>query len=330
MKESNFIKYPFADQGNKTPVEVDRDPNGRVSIRDGYTPAYSNDPQAGGLYINREPFNWIMNYFTKELQALQINGINLLDNSLLTSIGYPKGARCVVWLNIKTSKLDINGANDPLCISAQVVSMKDNNQTSPYNSEALFGDWWLDDGFNIGEVRTFQVNLPTAPDGYLDLAPDEANPSYVKEIYPRIKSILGDDANSKWGFFKSTSATNFTITNPRGRFARVFSNGSSIDSGRVFDSLQSDAIRNLFAGFQSDEGYTRNDYGGRANGANIAYGCFSFGDGTQYGDKDSFKQKFSGARVQFKMDTSLQVPTTDTETGENRPYNFNQKLYIKV
>lgn len=75
MKESRFVQRAFAETGNKSPVNVERDPQGEVSIADGYTPPYSNDPSAGGLYIQREPFNWILNYFTEQLKVLQINGL---------------------------------------------------------------------------------------------------------------------------------------------------------------------------------------------------------------------------------------------------------------
>lgn len=330
MRIATFLKYAFAEQGDKTQIPVEADPQQGVSINQGYTPPYSNDPSAGGLYILRETFNWIMNFFTKEIQTLQINGINLLDQTILTTIGYPKGSRCVVWLNIQTCQLDRNGADNPLCITAEIVSMKDNNKTDPYSENALFSDWWLDDGFQIGEVRTFQVNLPKAPDGYLDLAPNQASPSYVKDQYPRIKAILEAQNSGKWGFFANLAdtPTNFTIINPRGRFPRVWSNGSSIDNGRVFATLQSDAIRNITGGYQSGWGNTRNDYGGSARDNRYAFGAFSFGDGTQNGDDKSFNYK--NPEVGFKFDASKVVPTTDTNQGENRPYNFNQKLYIKV
>lgn len=329
MKESRFVQRAFAETGNKSPVNVERDPQGEVSIADGYTPPYSNDPSAGGLYIQREPFNWILNYFTEQLKVLQINGLNALDNTILTTIGYPKGARCAVWLDIKTGQLNLNGENDPLCITIPVVSMKDNNMTNPYDSGALFSDWWIDDGFQIGEVKIMQVNLALPPSGYLDLAPNQASPSYLKETYPRIKAILGDSETSAWGFFKSISSTNFTILNPRGRFPRAFSNDSTIDSGRVFAEFQSDAIRNIKGGYRSGYSATRHDYGGVASGDNVAYGAFTFGDNSQLGSENSFTNKDS-ARVQFKMDFSRVVPTTDTQNGENRPYNFNQKMYIKV
>lgn len=345
MRIATFLKYAFAEQGDKTQIPVEADPQQGVSINQGYTPPYSNDPSAGGLYILRETFNWIMNFFTKEIQTLQINGINLLDQTILTTIGYPKGSRCVVWLNIQTCQLDRNGADNPLCITAEIVSMKDNNKTDPYSENALFSDWWLDDGFQIGEVRTFQVNLPKAPDGYLDLAPNQASPSYVKDQYPRIKAILEAQNSGKWGFFANLAdtPTNFTIINPRGRFPRVWSNGSSIDNGRVFATLQSDAIRNI---------------DGRALIAGGAQAVLSTGNATTLAQQQGLSANYYGALelekarrnvsgnvfspvggysgdpnlyyMGIKLDVSKQVPTTDTNQGENRPYNFNQKLYIKV
>lgn len=329
MKQSKFIKYAFAENGDVEGIDTDASPQGKVSIVEGYTQAYEKDAQAGGEYIRRRNFNYILNYFTKEILALQLNGVNEVNSAILTGGGYPKGGRCIVWQNVQTGALDRNGSTNPLCKSVEVVSMKDNNNTDPYLERALFGDWFLDDGGIIGEIKIVQVNLSAPPAGYLDLAPDSANPDYVKSQYPRIQAILGDSANSTWGFFQSTSATNFTIINPRGRFARVWSNGSTIDNGRAFTDLQGDAIRNIKGGYRSGYSATRHDYGGVASGDNVAYGAFTFGDNSQIGSENSFTNKDS-ARVQFKMDFSRVVPTTDTQNGENRPYNFNQKMYIKV
>lgn len=343
MKESRFVQRAFAETGNKSPVNVERDPQGEVSIADGYTPPYSNDPSAGGLYIQREPFNWILNYFTEQLKVLQINGLNALDNTILTTIGYPKGARCAVWLDIKTGQLNLNGENDPLCITIPVVSMKDNNMTNPYDSGALFSDWWIDDGFQIGEVKIMQVNLALPPSGYLDLAPNQASPSYLKETYPRIKAILGDSETSAWGFFKSISSTNFTILNPRGRFPRAFSNGSTIDSGRVFAEFQSDAIRNITN--RKSSGKSKGLYGaapyenmkraldGKLPGKD-GYTFFQAPFHLQSEDPQMHFAVTSGQITAYTynvdFDASLAVPTTDPQNGENRPYNFNQKMYIKV
>lgn len=328
MKESRFVKYAFAENGNKSPIDIERSPQGEVSIRDGYTPPYSNDPSAGGLYILREQFNFLMNYFTEQLKVLQINGLNLLDNTILTTIGYPMGARCSVWVNLSTGQLDLNGEGNPLCITMPIVSMKDNNQTNPYDTNALFKDWWLEDGAIFGEVKVLQANLSTPPDGYLDLAPNEASPSYLKESFPRVKKVLDASTLGRWGFFQSTSDTNFTIINPRGRFPRVWSNGGSIDSGRIFSDLQGDAIRNITGAYQSGWGNTRNDYGGSARDNRYAFGAFSFGDGSQKGNESNIKT--NPPEITFRFDASKVVPTTDTQNGENRPYNFNQKMYIKV
>lgn len=343
MIQANFLKYAFAQDGQKVPLDVERSLQNLVSARDGYTPPYSNDPQAGGEFITREVFNGILYYFTKEIQTLQVNGVNELNQTILTTTGYPKGARCVVWLNIQTCRLDANGATNPLCVSVPIVSMKDQNQTNPYAQNALFGDWWLDDGCQIGEIRTFQVNLPNPPDGYLDLAPNEAKPSYTKESYPRIKAILGDSPASKWGFFQSTSETNFTIINPRGYFPRVWSNGSSVDNRRMFDTLQSDAIRNitgyaLIAGgaqavlttgntttLAQQQGMSRN-----FDGALVLEKARRNTSGNVFSPTGGYSGNPDNYYMGIKIDASGVVPTTDTNQGENRPYNFNQKMYIKV
>lgn len=355
MKQANFLQYPFAENGDKQSVSITSDPQGGVSIQNGYTPPYSFDPSAGGKYIGREEFNWILNYFTKELQAIQINGINELNNTILTSIGYPKGARCSVWIDTKTCKLDRNGATNPLAITIPIVSMKDNNQTDPYGSDtALFGDWWIDDGNQIGCLKVMQVQLPADPSGYIDIAPNQATPSYVKANYPRIQQILGDSSSSQWGYFKSTSQTNFTIINPRGYFPRVWSNGSSIDSGRDFLTLQNDATRNISWSISKTlSQYLNNTF----NGETIT-GTFEIGTYYQQSPVSGVFTSQAGTngssnyeqtrqrtiftlnatprtRVAFNVSLSFSQSWSLSGSGmptanENRPYNFNQKMYIKV
>lgn len=349
MKQSEFLKYAFAQDGEKTAINVETDPTGKVSIQSGYGSPYSDDPSAGGKYIERGDFNWILNYFTKEIQALQLNGINELNNEILTTVGYPKGARCAVWINVKTAQLNRNGSSDPLCITIPIVSMKNSNKTDPYTSNtALFSDWWLDDGLQIGAIKTFQVNLSTPPSGYLELAPNNSSPSYVKSQYPRIQQILGSSSSSTWGYFRSTSTSNFTIINPRGRFPRAWSNGSSIDSGRQFDTLQDDATRDItyddpmIIGNVSDNNYV---YGFGSNQGSLENG----------GDRDWLKLRGALKSKKLQVTTNLfpSNPSTDyfntrglgmpyslgkdfaasrvvPTANENRPYNFNQKMYIKV
>lgn len=342
MKQATYLQFAFAENGDKEAVSITPDPQGKVSIQNGYTTPYSNDPSAGGLYIDRPTFNWIINYFTKELLAIQLNGINEVNQTILSTNGYPKGSRCVVWINIQTLQLDPNGSTNSMCITVPVVSLIDNNKTNPYDQGALLGNWWLDDGALIGEVKSMQVNLSNAPAGYIDLAPNDANPDYVKQNYPRIQTILGDSATSTWGYFKSTSATNFTILNPRGRFPRVYSNGSTIDNGRVFTDFQGDAIRNITGGWDGEvynggtPGNVTTRYSWRDD-AHLAGGNFtqdywgSFKKGNKKTNVDLYPNSVSYRECYgWQLDASLVVPTTDPSTGENRPYNFNQKLYIKV
>lgn len=347
MKTAEFIQYPFAESGDKTAIQIATDPTGKVSIQSGYPSPYSDDPSAGGKYIERADFNWILNYFTKEIQALQINGINELNNTILTTIGYPKGARCSVWINTQTGRLDRNGATNPLCITIPIVSMKDANQTDPYTTDtALFGDWWLDDGNQLGNIKIVQANLSSAPSGYIDLAPDSASPSYVKANYPRIEQILGSSSSSQWGYFKSTSPTNFTIINPRGYFPRVWSNGSTVDSGRDFLTLQNDAIRNITGDF----GMLNHDSTGADPNRMVSMlvGCeTNYTNGYGWSGCLSLKQTTAktlnpagaGTYINYARpaDTysNYWMPTIDVSSvvstaNENRPYNFNSKWYIKA
>lgn len=329
MKQAEFIQYSFAENGDKTAISVTTDPQGKVSIQSGYPIAYSNDPSAGGKYIERGDFNWILNYFTKELQALQINGINELNNTILTTIGYPKGARCSVWINTQTGKLDRNGSSNPLCITIPIVSMKDANKTDPYATDtALFGDWWIDDGNQLGNIKIVQANLSSAPSGYIDLAPNTASPSYVKDNYPRIKQILGTSTSSQWGYFKSTSSTNFTIINPRGYFPRVWSNGSTVDSGRDFLTLQNDAIREITGEILPKSSGISVIHRAPWDGSNALFkatGAFSLesaGNGSS-----TYGQNGGGINFQSMKFTASKVVST---ANENRPYNFNSKWYIKA
>lgn len=311
MQTSNFIKYPFATAGDKTEISEATSSSGEVSLQQGYTTSYSTDPQAGGKYIERAPFNYILNYYTSEIQTLQINGINEVSNTILTTTGYPKGARCVVWVDVSTGKLNRNGSSSSLCITMPVISMVDSNTTDPYSSGALNTKWFLDDGMQVGQIKVCQTNAGV-PDGYLDLAPDNTTPSYNKADYTRINELLGTSASSTFHYFQSTSTTTFTIINPRGRFPRVWSNGSTIDSGRTFTTLQAEALPNItgYLGWSSSP----------QSGSSTSCLTRIYGNGGAFGGSGNSGVSFSASNSSSVYQSGAQVT----------PYNFCQKMYIKI
>lgn len=263
------------------------------------------------------PFNYILNTYTQEIQTLQINGLNEIDNTILSTNGYPKGARCVVWINLSNGKLQRNGSTSALCATIPIVSMIDNNKTDPYSLGALNGAWWVDDGLQIGQVKVLQTNSGT-PDGYLDMNSNNEYQTYNKSDYPRIAELLGTSNNSTFFWFYSTSNTQFSIINVRGRYPRAWSNGSSIDSGRQFTTLQGESLPNVSGFIQ---------WGGSAGGNDMG-GAFSWG--YQYNNNSNFSDgnnSFTSTKINFSLSNNN---ATYQDNAQVNPYNFCQKYFIKI
>lgn len=329
--ETKFLKTYFAQNGQFSELKDDNPGDDTLNLADGYGNKYEEDPLQNGEYIKRLGFNGIMARLSKEIRYWQVFNNREYDPSINSLGGYPKGARCSVWYNISTGRLNSSGKNDPMCILMPIISMKDGNQTSPYGAGAINGDWFIDDGRRIGEIYISDVNLDTSPDGYLDIGGNSSQQIFNKDDYPRIKSLL-DSNSGVWGYFKnySSNPTNqFELINRKGYFSRVWSNGSSLDSGRAFNTLQADAIRNI-TGQYGSQGRTSSAYANASN--HSAYGATPWRATGAITDLDDRNQGSSGTSthsrggIYFRFNASKVVPTAN----ENRPYNFNQKMYIKV
>ena len=328
ITQAQILKYSFAEKGDKREIPADANIKGLMSWEQGFTLQYSLDPEKDGYYIPREQFNQMMFEISQAVRNLQINGGHLWDNDSANLIGgHPAGARVMVRYDLSTNQIieqDLSSTVSGLVMSSTIplVSMKDKNLTSPFATNALFKDWWIDDGVSLFGIKLSTQN-PTAtaykvPSGYLDFGGDPAT-EYPYENYPRVKYFK--DKGGAMPSYITDGGTYFKLVDVRGRFPRIFSNGGSIDSGRGFSTLQGDAIRNISGRF-SFRGET--NQGVSPVGIVRAEGAFGKeGDNTQWGV--GFGHKFAGQFI-VNFNASSQVSTA----SENRPNNLNLKYFIKV
>ena len=304
-----FFKYAFAQSGDKTRIPQDQDPQGRVSYQQGFGGAYSKDPVADGYYILRDNFNQLMFDTTNAIRQLQINGGNLWSAEIASNGGYPAGAVVLVRMRINGVVDSGGGFIQNLHYYQPVVSMKDANTDEPTTLN-LLKSWWVLDGNPLFGVITRLSNAgltAETPSGYLEIGGANPNARYNFSDYPRILRAFTSGYGSE--YFRNNGDNTFSIVDLRGRFPRLWSNGGSIDSGRGFHVLQNDAIRDFnITGNGKDTRY-------------ITYGTvgFALGGGT----------KFDGATIYGKPSLAG-VPTTSGANAENRPYNFNIRMFIKV
>lgn len=156
-----------------------------------------------------------------------------------------------------------------------------------------------------GAVMAFAQN--TAPTGWL-----KANGALVsRTTYAALFAAIGTTYGAGDG------ATTFKLPDLRGEFARGWDDGRGVDTGRVFGSAQSDAIRNITGSMGSVVASSRNVY---SNGS----GAFSVPN-TNNGAVTSTTGSFGGDGV-FSFDASRVVPTA----AENRPRNVALLYCIKI
>ena len=312
ISNAPFFKYAFAQSGDKTTIPQDQDPQGRVSYQQGFGGAYSKDPAADGYYILRDNFNQLMFDTTNAIRQLQINGGNLWSAEIAANGGYPAGAVVLV-------KMQMNGVVDSggsftqnLNYYQPVVSMKDANTDEPTTLN-LFKSWWALDGNPLFGVITRLSNAgltAQTPSGYLEIGGANPSTKYNFSDYPRIQRALTSGYGSE--YFTNNGDNTFSIVDLRGRFPRLWSNGGDIDRGRTFNTLQGDAIRDFNI---TDNGETMFFVGGR----------------TTWEIANSRDFVFGGFRIYGKPSLSnTGVPTTSGANAENRPYNFNIRMFIKV
>lgn len=310
-----FIKIPFAIKGQRQEIPDVAPSDNSVNYTTGYTPPYSEDPLAGGIYVDRLAFNSIIYRLYQELQNLQRGGISKWTADVAQAIGgYQAGDICLVNYDIFTYKIVENHSPDnPFLAQIPVMSLKNDNTFSPYENNSINDSWYILDGCNFGEIKMFSTKLTDDPSGYISLALGEPQ-SYNFAQYPRVaKAFDGKNINDSIGLIYKYDELSFKLRDFRGYFPRQWSNGSVIDSNRVFDTLQGDAIRDFNIVATPENGPTTNFSG---------YG----GGGDQGGmNRDRIYKIYNKV-----SDSIPKVPTTDSITGENRPYNFNTSLAIKI
>ena len=320
IQNSAFYKYAFAQSGDKTAIPTEQDPQGNVSYLMGFTPDYSKNPEEDGKYILRDNFNQLLFDITDKIRTQQINGANIWSAEVAANGGYPAGAMVLV-------KMQVNGVFDGgadwvdnLNYYTPAVSLKDNNADEP-TAANLAKTWWLIDGMPLFGTIIKLANAgisATAPTGYLEIGSNAPTKKYNFADYPRVQRALTSGYASE--YFKNNGDNTFSITDLRGRFPRLWSNGGTIDSGRTFVSLQNDAIRNATGTLEnssSDQNYKA------IQGLNKATGVFS---GTnKFNNPFTFDYNMQGFRnVTFNLSNISPV------APEVRPYNFNIRMYIKV
>lgn len=320
INQISILKHAFAERGDKTEISLDTSPEGLVSWEQGYGLKYSLNPELDGEYIQRDNFNYIQYIISKGLKDLQINGGRLWDSQSANLIGgFPAGARVMAYYDLTTSQITQEPIKDNegnhLSTTIQLVSMRDNNITSPFEPANLFKSWWVDDGVGLFGLKlstqNISANYHKIPSGYLDLGDSQVDSKkYNYNDYPRVKHFK--EAQALPSYFTDNGDNTFSLVDLRGRFPRLFSNGGSIDSGRDFATLQGDAIRNIVGNINTRAYYFDNDNVG---------GVFTK---ETYGEMGAYWDSLNA--VIYKLNASNSVPTA-TET---RGYNFNIKLYIKL
>lgn len=320
INQISILKHAFAERGDKTEISLDTSPEGLVSWEQGYGLKYALNPELDGEYIQRDNFNYIQYIISKGLKDLQINGGRLWDSQSANLIGgFPAGARVMAYYDLTTSQITQEPIKDNegnhLSTTIQLVSMRDNNITSPFEPANLFKSWWVDDGVGLFGLKlstqNISANYHKIPSGYLDLGDSQvASKKYNYNDYPRVKHFK--EAQALPSYFIDNSDNTFSLVDLRGRFPRLFSNGGSIDSGRDFATLQGDAIRNIVGNINTRAYYFANDNVG---------GVFTK---ETYGEMGAYWDRLNA--VIYKLNASNSVPTA-TETRVN---NFNIKIYIKL
>lgn len=321
INQISILKYAFAEHGDKVEIPIDTSPEGLVSWEQGYGLKYALNPELDGEYIQRDNFNYIMHIQSKGLKDLQINGGRLWDSQSANLIGgFPAGARVMAYYDLTTNQITQTPIKDNdgnyLSTTIQLVSMRDQNITSPFEPSNLFKSWWIDDGVGLFGIKistqNISANYHKVPSGYIDLGDSQVtNNKYNYADYPRVKHFK--EAQQLPSYFIDNRDNTFSLVDLRGRFFRLFSNGGSIDSARDFATLQGDAIRNISGGF--------GQYGW--DGSAWANGVHTIG-GTPGGTRRS------GGSIEYTINISTSASYVVPTANENRPNNFNVKMYIKL
>ena len=323
LKTNDLITTPFADKGDKRQIPEQAQPNGEVSLEQGFTDKYQINPQAGGFYLQRDHFNQLFNEITQSIQNLQIQGGRPFDRAILNGDGYPLGAKCLVYSNIVTGEIVENPQGAPYeFITMTIISMIDNNKTDPFagNKEAFYNDWFVDDGIPIGHGKISFIpqvgQIGKTPLGYLEVANNNPNQTYQFAQFKRVKALFDKAGGANHiGLLKLNGATGFQLADYRGLALRIWSNGGNIDAGRNFNDIQMDGAPNITGGAQENVGGNQN-----------AWGAFkkirtSQNGGSSGNNRSQYTLDFDASRSSNKYGAS---------PNEIRMANCNIRLFVKI
>lgn len=191
--------------------------------------------------------------------------------------------------------------------SGKYLSMRNDGELR-YDGKRLLNVDDLDGMIPSGAVLYFAGQ--TAPTGWL-----KANGAAVsRTAYAALFAAIGTTYGAGDG------RTTFNLPDLRGEFIRGWDEGRSVDAGRVFGSMQGDAIRNITGQFVSDD-YNRSL-------VNEMLGAFAMTKRNSSLSYDAASSISTGGEYlnAIKFDASRVVPTA----AENRPRNIALLACIKI
>lgn len=306
---TRIYKVPFATTGDTEELASTSQPDGKVSLPDGWTSVYeleSDNPSYKP--VGRKEMNGILNEVTAAISELQLQGGIVTWQAI--DGGFNKGAivygadKQTMWQSTEdanTTDPDSGSASGWVKVIDIATAADIQNGTAGKLVDAA-GLKKIDTGRIPGEVSYFAFQTP--PTGWL-----WANGVAVsRATYSRLFSAIGTTFGSGDG------STTFNLPDLRGEFIRAWDAGRGVDAGRTLGSGQGDAIRNI-------QGSTTNV--SSFNSATIA------NSGALHGALDSNYAGHTGSNSaayhrNILFDASLVVPTAN----ENRPRNIALAAFI--
>jgi len=195
----------------------------------------------------------------------------------------------------------------------QLSGLRDVSITNPAPGETLVNDgqFWVNQNIMpAGAIITWASPIP--PTGFLECDGSTISRTAYAELFNNIGETFGGGDGS----------TTFRIPDLRGLFVRGWSNGATVDNGRLFGTLQGDAIRNITGeiGYEPDSNY--NALFVQDNVPST--GAFNTVEG-EYTSQVANGTYTSPVTGKLEFDASRTVPTAD----ENRPINMALMYCIK-
>lgn len=344
---ANYIRAAFASKGDKEEIPFFPDGKTPMDFERGYPATYELDPDAGGEWIQRKHFNYIINQLSLALQETQRNGTRDWDKIIAQDGGYNVGESCLINYNPYTRKLtqtlptEFNTESNYIQ-KIKIVSLINGNKTNPYDTNALYNTWLVDDGYSLGSLQIDSINHAEAPIGFLRVNLDKPDTQYSFNNFKRVRELLKNtEVGKNFGIFKKHSLDTFQFMDIRGHFMRTFSNGSTIDSARDFNALQTPALPDIHGAIGSGPQW----FNGKTQAMRGAFTLADiksdyYGNYFQRGDLNASIDyngifNISVNRINYNIEGIGFVASrfnkiyTDNH-NDVTPYNFNINIYVKV